>query len=185
MTTRVRAGFAKFVNVIVEKPRTFPPTNVRPSPKEIRLSLGARWVRALALILTAPYGIALAGPFGARAADAQMTSPPSEEKQSPQPQNSLTNPVSGNPEAIEAGRKLYFTWCVQCHGPKADGVSRFGKYAADLREFWRGYREFVTIVKNGRTDRQMPPWKEVLDDAKITQLGAFLETLAIEGANWK
>jgi len=79
-----------------------------------------------------------------------MTSPPSEEKQSPQPQNSLTNPVSGNPEAIEAGRKLYFTWCVQCHGPKADGVSRFGKYAADLREFWRGYREFVTSVKNGR-----------------------------------
>ena len=44
---------------------------------------------------------------------------------------------------------------------------------------------FVTIVKNGRVDRQMPPWKEVLDDAKIAQLGAFLETLAEEGANWK
>ena len=149
------------------------------------LSLDARRVRALALILTALYGIALAGPFGVRAADAQMTSPPSEEKQLSQPRNSRTNPVSGNPEAIEAGRKLYFTWCVQCHGSKADGVSRFGKYAADLREFWRGYGEFVTIVKNGRTNRQMPPWKEVPDDAKIAQLGAFLETLAIEGANWK
>ena len=114
------------------------------------LSLDARRVRALALILMALYGIALAGPFGVRAADAQMTSPPSEEKQPSQPRNSRTNPVSGNPEAIEAGRKLYFTWCVQCHGPKADGVSRFGKYAADLREFWRGYREFVTSVKNGR-----------------------------------
>ena len=64
-------------------------------------------------------------------------------------------------------------------------MSRFGKYAADLRVFWRGYGEFVTIVKNGRVDRQMPPWKEVLDDAKIAQLGAFLETLAEEGANWK
>jgi len=149
------------------------------------LSLDARRVRALALILMALYGIALAGPFGVRAADAQMTSPPSEEKQLPQPRNSRTNPVSGNPEAIEAGRKLYLTWCVQCHGSKADGVSRFGKYAADLREFWRGYGEFVTIVKNGRTNRQMPPWKEVPDDAKIAQLGAFLETLAIEGANWK
>jgi mono/diheme cytochrome c family protein len=119
------------------------------------------------------------------AADAQMSSPPSEEKQPPKPRASVGNPASGNPEAIEAGRKLYSMWCVQCHGRHADGVSRFGKYAADLRAFWRGYGEFVTIVKNGRTDKQMPPWKEVLDDAKISQLAAYLETLAIEGANWK
>jgi len=103
----------------------------------------------------------------------------------PKPHSSASNPASGQAEAIDAGRKLYVTWCVQCHGTKADGVSRFGKYAADLRAFWRGYGEFVTIVKNGRTDRQMPPWKDVLDDAKIAQLGAYLETLAEEGANWK
>jgi mono/diheme cytochrome c family protein len=64
-------------------------------------------------------------------------------------------------------------------------VSRFGQYAADLRVFWRGYREFVTIVKDGRPQKQMPPWKEVLDDAKISQIGAYLETLALDGANWK
>ena len=96
-----------------------------------------------------------------------------------------SNPDSGKPEAITAGRELFNTWCMQCHGPKADGVSRFGKYAGDLRVFWRGYGEFVTIVKNGRTQKQMPPWKDVLDDAKIAQIGAYLETLAIEGANWK
>jgi mono/diheme cytochrome c family protein len=96
-----------------------------------------------------------------------------------------SNPKSGQPDAIADGRKLYGTWCVQCHGPKADGVSRFGQYAADLRVFWRGYREFVTIVKDGRPQKQMPPWKEVLDDAKISQIGAYLETLALDGANWK
>jgi mono/diheme cytochrome c family protein len=96
-----------------------------------------------------------------------------------------SNPLTGKPEAIEAGRKLYYMWCTQCHGPKADGVSRFGNYAADLRKFWRGYREFVVIVKNGRVQRQMPPWKEVLDEEKIAQVGAFLETLSIEEANWK
>jgi mono/diheme cytochrome c family protein len=110
-------------------------------------------------------------------------------QQSPQKQAAAaivsSNPDSGKPEAIDAGRALYGTWCVQCHGPKADGVSRFGKYAGDLRVFWRGYSEFVTIVKNGRTQKQMPPWKEVLDDAKIAQIGAYLETLALEGANWK
>jgi mono/diheme cytochrome c family protein len=96
-----------------------------------------------------------------------------------------SNPSSGKPEAIVEGRKLYGMWCSQCHGPKADGVSRFGKYAGDLRVFWRGYREFVIVVKDGRTGKQMPPWKEVLDDAKIAQIGAYLETLAEEGANWK
>src|SRR3989442_7927288 len=90
------------------------------------LNLGTRRVRCLALVL------ALCGVVGVVAAGAQMTGPPSEEKRSPKPQSSATNPVSGQPEAIDAGRKLYVIWCVQCHGPKADGVSRFGKYAADL-----------------------------------------------------
>src|SRR5262245_39731003 len=66
-----------------------------------------------------------------------------------------SNPLSGNAEAIELGTKLYFTWCVQCHGQKANGESRFGKYAGDLTKFWRGYKEFVIIVKNGRVDKMM------------------------------
>jgi mono/diheme cytochrome c family protein len=119
----------------------------------------------------------------------QKTEKPAEEQKSEEKKLSMpipsSNPLSGKPEAIEAGRKLYFTWCTQCHGPKANGESRFGSYAADLRKFWRGYNEFVTIVKNGRPQRQMPPWKEVLNDQQISQIGAYLETLAIEGANWK
>jgi mono/diheme cytochrome c family protein len=105
-------------------------------------------------------------------------------KSADQPTKASGNPLNGQPDAIQAGRKLYSMWCIQCHGPKADGVSRFGQYAADLRAYWRGYREFVTIVKNGRTERQMPPWKEVLNDDQIAQVAAYLETLAIEGANW-
>ena len=138
-----------------------------------------------AVVLAILCVVVSAGALDVVAPDAQMSSPPSEDKPPPKPRTSAANPVSGNPEAIAAGRKLYSMWCMQCHGSKADGVSRFGKYAADLREFWRGYREFVTIVKNGRPEKQMPPWREVLDDGKIAQVGAFLETLAIEGANWK
>ena len=96
-----------------------------------------------------------------------------------------SNPLSGDPEAIDLGKRLYFTWCVQCHGPKANGESRFGKYAGNLTVFWRGYKEFVVIVKNGRPSKQMPPWKEVLDDDNIAKIGAYLETRAEEGANWK
>jgi mono/diheme cytochrome c family protein len=96
-----------------------------------------------------------------------------------------SNPLSGDPEAIEAGRKLYGTWCSQCHGGKADGVSRFGKYAADLRKFNQGYTTFTMVVVEGRTERRMPPWDDVLDGEQISQIGAYLETLAIEGAKWK
>ena len=96
------------------------------------------------------------------------------------------NPLSGDQDAIHQGGKLYSKWCRQCHGRKADGVSqRFGKYSGDLRKFWRGYPEFVVIVLNGRPKKKMPPWGGVLDEDEIAQIAAYLETLAIEGANWK
>lgn len=96
------------------------------------------------------------------------------------------NPMSGDKDAIHEGGKLYSKWCRQCHGRKADGVSqRFGKYSGDLRKFWRGYPEFVVIVLNGRPKKKMPPWGGVLDEDEIAQIAAYLETLAIEGANWK
>ena len=98
---------------------------------------------------------------------------------------SLSNPVSGDPDAIRQGRALYFKFCAPCHGPHADGESRFGKYAADLRKFSLGYSQFVVTVQNGRTGKQMPPWKEYLTEKQISQIGAYLETLAIEGASWK
>jgi len=95
------------------------------------------------------------------------------------------NPLAGDEEAIQKGLKLYFKWCVACHGAHADGVSRFGDYGADLRKFWRGYPDFVRIVLNGVTDRQMPPWGGVLDEDEISQIGAYLETLQLEGARWE
>ena len=134
---------------------------------------GKIWGGVFAIILMAVFGSDLREPLTVLAADEPSTPVPS------------SNPVSGDPEAIQQGRKLYFMWCVQCHGRNADGVSRFGQYASDLRQFWRGYREFVTIVKDGRVEKQMPPWKEVLSEKEIAQIGAYLETLAIEGANWK
>lgn len=96
------------------------------------------------------------------------------------------NPLSGDPEAIEEGHRLYVKWCQQCHGVNADGVSeRWGSYAADLRTFWRGYYEFVGIVLQGRPEKQMPPWQGVLDADQISQIGAWLETKAMDGANWQ
>ena len=97
-----------------------------------------------------------------------------------------SNPLSGDAEAIAQGRKLYSKWCLQCHGRAADGRStRFGRYAKDLRKFWRGYSAFYTIVVTGRPKKKMPAWAGIIAPEEIQRIGAYLETLAIEGANWK
>lgn len=97
-----------------------------------------------------------------------------------------SNPFSGDSDAIRQGHRLYFRWCVQCHGKKADGRSpRFGQYARDLRKFGRGYSQFFVTVLNGRLEKKMPRWVGVLSGEEIAQIGAYLETLAIEGARWK
>ena len=79
-----------------------------------------------------------------------------------------SNPLAGNQAAIENGARLYFKWCVACHGNAADGEgTRFGGswgYGANLTKFWRGYCDFVVIVLNGRTDKMMPPWGGVLEE---------------------
>lgn len=97
-----------------------------------------------------------------------------------------SNPYSNQCDAVLQGGKLYFTWCVQCHGVKADGISpRWGGYAKDLRRFWAGYSQFIAITIAGRPKLKMPPWAGVLTPEQISYIGAYLETLALDGANWK
>jgi mono/diheme cytochrome c family protein len=99
-----------------------------------------------------------------------------------------TNPLSGNQAAIKEGRSWFLAVCALCHGVNADGVGERG-YAADLRVFKSGFRGFVETVKNGRDVpgrmAKMPPWGGALTDTQIYQIGAYLETLAKDGANWK
>ena len=98
-----------------------------------------------------------------------------------------TNPFSGDEKAIKEGQSWFLAVCAPCHGPRANGAAERGPSGADLRIFKRGFEQYVHIVKNGReTGRigKMPGWGKVLSDELIFQIGAFLETLAIEGAYW-
>lgn len=103
------------------------------------------------------------------------------------------NPFSGDAAAIRSGKSDYRAICSVCHGGKADGAGERASSAltpADLRKFKKGFRKYVEIAKNGvqapgREIKDMPAWGGVLDDATLYKIGAYLETLAIEGANWK
>jgi mono/diheme cytochrome c family protein len=98
------------------------------------------------------------------------------------------NPLSGNGKAIEAGRSWFRSVCAACHGGRADGAGERGN-GADLRKFDKGFELFVETVKKGREvpgrTQSMPAWGAVLDDKTIYEIGAYLETLALDGANWK
>jgi mono/diheme cytochrome c family protein len=103
------------------------------------------------------------------------------------------NPFSGDAKAIRSGLSDYRAICALCHGGKADGAGERGTGAAtpaDLRKFDKGFQRYVEIVKNGvqkpgRDIKDMPAWGGVISDESIFKIAAYLETLAIEGANWK
>ena len=97
------------------------------------------------------------------------------------------NPFSGDEKAIKDGKSWFLAVCAPCHGPRANGQAERGPSGADLRTFKRGFEQYVEIVKNGReTGRigKMPGWDKVLSEELIFQIGAFLETLALEGSYW-
>jgi len=98
------------------------------------------------------------------------------------------NPLSGNEKAINEGKSWFRSVCAACHGGRADGAGERGN-GADLRKFNLGFRRFVETVQDGRQvqgrAQVMPAWGAVLDQKTIYQIGAYLETLAIDGANWK
>lgn len=98
------------------------------------------------------------------------------------------NPLSGDPKAIASGKSWYRGVCSLCHGGRADGQGERGN-GADLRKFELGFKRYVETVKNGRQVQGriqgMPGWNGVLEDKTIYEIGAYLETLQVEGANWK
>ena len=98
-----------------------------------------------------------------------------------------TNPFSGDKKQIREGKSWFMNVCSPCHGGKADGAGERGT-AADLRKWNKGFRKFVDTVQHGKdTGRAMtmPAWGGVLDEKTIFQIGSFLETLGVEGADWK
>ena len=83
-----------------------------------------------------------------------------------------------NPAAIKEGRSLFNQTCAHCHGPDAST----GQPERNLRHLRVRYgpdmrNVFETTVKNGRPDKGMPVWGEVLDTKTIDSIYSYLETV--------
>jgi len=74
---------------------------------------------------------------------------------------------------IEAGEKVYSTYCQVCHG---DDLVSTGQ-VFDLRRLKPDDRgRFDNSVRNGKN--QMPPWKDVLKDQQIDAIWAYIRSVA-------
>lgn len=99
-----------------------------------------------------------------------------------------SNPFSGDAKSIREGKSWYRNTCSPCHGGRADGAGERGS-GADLRKLQLGFRGFVQVVLDGRQvqgrTQGMPPWRGALKNDDVFKIAAYLETLALEGSNWK
>ena len=82
----------------------------------------------------------------------------------------LTNPVLGQPQAIEQGEGLYRSHCVVCHG-------RAGGRGPNLFETTLSDRQFMETVINGRKGTQMPAFGLRLSPDEVWQVHAYVKSI--------
>jgi mono/diheme cytochrome c family protein len=89
---------------------------------------------------------------------------------------------AGDGAQVQEGHSLFNQTCAHCHGPDAvTGLSERNlrhlraRYGADMRDV------FTSTVMNGRPDKGMPVWGEVLDAKTIDKIYSYLETIQEDG----
>ena len=88
------------------------------------------------------------------------------------------NPYEGDTARATLGKSLFNQYCAHCHAPNAISPDA----AKDLRRLKIRYGEamagvFHHTVTNGRPDKGMPNWKDILDDQTLWTIFTFLQSV--------
>jgi len=88
-----------------------------------------------------------------------------------------------SPPDAQAGKTLYENFCLSCHGPagKGDGpaASTLQPKPADLSALLQSQDDayLAARISEGKDGTAMVSWKNVLSEAQIWQIVAYLRTL--------
>lgn len=90
----------------------------------------------------------------------------------------------GKAISIERGSKVYYTYCVSCHGVNGEGNGqRAGKLEtlpANLARSGSPNEYIEMVIRKGSENmgrsRAMPPWEDELSNENIKDVISFLET---------
>jgi cbb3-type cytochrome c oxidase subunit III len=98
----------------------------------------------------------------------------------------LKNPVPGDAESVEAGKKLYQRHCAPCHGKSAKGdggMSLSGGTPSDLTDETWDYGstdgEIFVSIRDG-VSADMLAYKDKLNEKQIWQVVHYLRSLGIK-----
>ena len=85
--------------------------------------------------------------------------------------------LAKNEDAVGMGKRLYLTYCMQCHGSDARGSAGFPNLA-DNEWQWGGEPQAIkTSIVNGRT-AVMPAWEAVIGKEGTEQVTAYVMQLS-------
>lgn len=99
----------------------------------------------------------------------------------PRVADQLKNPVARTPVVLDAGKRLFQTYCLPCHGPDAKGdglvAPKFMKppdiTAEKYKQVTDGY--IYSIIRHGHTT--MPPYGEATTATERWQIVHYLRKL--------
>jgi cytochrome c oxidase cbb3-type subunit III len=86
------------------------------------------------------------------------------------------NAVAGDKQAMEMGKRLYLTYCMQCHGADARGAKGFPNLADNDWQWGGEPAQIVTTIAEGRMG-VMPPHPQ-LGAETIKDLANFVRSLS-------
>lgn len=93
----------------------------------------------------------------------------------PKKARTQVNPLSSDPQAVVAGRKLYGQHCAECHGAAGEGGTKAPSLRAEeVRNATSG--TLFWILTNGVVRRGMPVWSK-LPEPERWQIVCFLKSL--------
>ena len=107
----------------------------------------------------------------------------------------LPNPYPATEVSLMRGEKIYFQFCIGCHGPVGDGQGPAARYMDpppfNFTYFSRWKKEtglpiggiIYYQVMNGITGSTMPPFKTELESEKIWDVGNYIAVYFAGGAD--
>jgi mono/diheme cytochrome c family protein len=100
-------------------------------------------------------------------------------KSAPEKARARQNPLVNDPDAVQAGGKLFERECSECHGQKAEGGKRAPSLIRDEVQqatpgaiFW--------VLTNGVVRHGMPVWSK-LPEPQRWQIVTFLKSFKVSG----
>lgn len=84
--------------------------------------------------------------------------------------------LEGDPAAIEAGKRIFHTYCWGCHGRNGTGA-QCPDFTDDVTLHGETYQDLVNVVTNGVRGAPMGSWKYALGRTRIRQVVAYVYSL--------